>query len=107
MTNFASVRDNNLKTAKDAGFKNATSISFVPNQKLGMGYYTIEVAASPQQLSSNSYVLNTLKDLVRTKENGTFYYTYGKFSSLEEAVKIQKELDGKGIKNTVIQKMAK
>ena len=107
VTNFASVRDNNLKTAKDAGFKNATSISFVPNQKLGMGYYTIEVAASQQKLSSNSYVLNTLKDLVRTKENGTFYYTYGKFSSLEEAVKIQKELDGKGIKNTVIQKMAK
>ncbi|MGZ5192441.1 MAG: N-acetylmuramoyl-L-alanine amidase family protein, partial [Kaistella sp.] len=39
-TNMASVRDNNLKTAKDAGFKNATSISFIPNQKLGIGYYT-------------------------------------------------------------------
>ena len=50
VTNFASVRDNNLKTAKDAGFKNATSISFVPNQKLGMGYYTIEVAAIQQKI---------------------------------------------------------
>lgn len=107
VTNFASVRDNNLKTARDAGFNNATSISFVPAQKLGIGYYTIEVAVSPQKLSSNSYLLNTLKEVERTKENGVFYYTYGKFSSLEDAVKAQKDLDTKGIKNTVIQKVAK
>lgn len=107
VTNFASVRDNNLKTARDAGFNNATSISFVPAQKLGIGYYTIEVAASPQKLSSNSYLLNTLKEVERTKENGVFYYTYGKFSSLEDAIKAQKDLDAKGIKNTVIQKVAK
>jgi N-acetylmuramoyl-L-alanine amidase len=107
VTNFASVRDNNLKTARDAGFNNATSISFVPAQKLGIGYYTIEVAVSPQKLSSNSYLLNTLKEVERTKENGVFYYTYGKFSSLEDAIKAQKDLDTKGIKNTVIQKVAK
>ena len=107
VTNFASVRDNNLKTARDAGFNNATSISFVPAQKLGIGYFTIEVAASPQKLSSNSYLLNTLKEVERTKENGVFYYTYGKFSSLEDAIKAQKDLDTKGIKNTVIQKVAK
>lgn len=107
VTNFASVRDNNLKTARDAGFNNATSISFVPAQKLGIGYYTIEVAVSPQKLSSNSYLLNTLKEVERNKENGVFYYTYGKFSSLEEAIKAQKDLDTKGIKNTVIQKVAK
>lgn len=107
VTNFASVRDNNLKTARDAGFNNATSISFVPAQKLGIGYYAIEVAASPQKLSSNSYLLNTLKEVERTKENGVFYYTYGKFSSLEDAIKAQKDLDTKGIKNTVIQKVAK
>ena len=107
VTNFASVRDNNLKTARDAGFNNATSISFVPAQKLGIGYYTIEVAASPQKLSSNSYLLNTLKEVERNKENGVFYYTYGKFSSLEDAIKAQKDIDTKGIKNTVIQKVAK
>ena len=107
VTNFASVRDNNLKTARDAGFNNATAISFVPAQKLGIGYYTIEVAASPQKLSSNSYLLNTLKEVERNKENGVFYYTYGKFSSLEDAIKAQKDLDTKGIKNTVIQKVAK
>ena len=107
VTNFASVRDNNLKTARDAGFNNATAISFVPAQKLGIGYYTIEVAVSPQKLSSNSYLLNTLKEVERNKENGVFYYTYGKFSSLEEAIKAQKDLDTKGIKNTVIQKVAK
>ncbi|HMU07928.1 MAG TPA: N-acetylmuramoyl-L-alanine amidase [Kaistella sp.] len=107
VTNFASVRDNNLKTARDAGFNNATSISFVPAQKLGIGYYTIEVAVSPQKLSSNSYLLNTLKEVERNKENGVFYYTYGKFSSLEDAIKAQKDLDTKGIKNTVIQKVAK
>lgn len=106
-TNLASVRDNNLKTARDAGFKNATSISFIPNQKLGTGFYTIELAVSEQKLSSNSYVLNTLKDVNRVKENGKFYYTYGKFLSLEEAVKIQKDLEGRGVKNTVIQKSFK
>ncbi len=103
-TNFASVRDNNVKTAKDAGFRNATSISFVPNQKLGIGYYTIEIAVTEQKLSANSYMLSTLKDVVRTKENGKFYYTYGRFSTLEEAVNAQKTLEDKGIKNTVIQK---
>ena len=107
VTNMASVRDNNLKTAKDAGFRNASSISFVPNQKLGTGYYTLEVAVSDQKLSSNSFMLNTLKDVNRTKENGKFYYTYGKFSSLEEAVKIQKQLDEKGIKNATIQKISR
>ena len=104
VTNLASVRDNNLKTAKDAGFRNATAISFIPNQRLGVGNYTLEVAVSDQKLSANSFMLNSLKDVNRTKEKGKFIYTYGKFSSLEEAVKMQKELDDKGIKNTVIQK---
>ncbi|WP_304343306.1 N-acetylmuramoyl-L-alanine amidase [Chryseobacterium koreense] len=107
VTNMASVRDNNLKTAREAGFNNATSISFVPNQKLGIGYYNIELAVTDQKLSSNSPILNTLKDVERDKVNGKFYYTYGKFSSLEEAVAAQKELEDKGIKNTVIQKVAK
>jgi N-acetylmuramoyl-L-alanine amidase len=106
-TNLASVRDANLKTAKDAGFRNATSISFIPNQKLGAGFYTIELAVSDQKLSSNSPILNTLKDVNRTKENGKFYYTYGKFLSLEEAIKIQKYLEGRGVKNTIIQKSFK
>ena len=106
-TNLASVRDANLKTARDAGFKNATSISFIPNQKLGTGFYTIELAVSDQKLSSNSYILNTLKDVSRVKENGKFYYTYGKFLSLEEAIKIQKDLEGRGVKNTIIQKSFK
>ena len=107
VTNLASVRDNNLKTAKDAGFKNSTSISFIPNQKLGTGYYTLEVAASDQKLSANSYLLNTLKNVTREKERGMFYYTYGKFATLEEAVKTQKEIEEKGIKNTVIQKLSR
>ncbi len=107
VTNFASVRDINLKTARDAGFRNATSISFVPDQKLGIGHYTIEVAVTDQKLSSNSFILNALKGVDRNKQNGKFYYTYGKFASLEEAVKTQKELDGKGIKNTVIQKLSR
>lgn len=106
-TNFASVRDNNLKTARDAGFRNATSISFVPNQKLGTGFYTLEVAAGTQKLSSNSPILNTLKDVQRVKENGKFLYTYGRFSSLEDAVKAQKSIEAKGIKNSVIQKKLK
>ncbi len=106
-TNLASVRNNNLKSAKDAGFKNASYATFVPNQKLSSGYYTLELAASDKKLSSNSYMLNTLKGVNRQKENGVYYYTYGRFSTLEEAVKVLNELEGKGIKNAVIQKLSK
>ena len=107
-TNFASVRDNNLKTAKDAGFKNAVPIGFVPDQKLAAGYYTLELAATKDKLSSNSFVLQTLKDKVtRNKENGIFYYTYGNVKSMEEAIALQKDLEKKGIRNTVIQKVLK
>lgn len=105
-TNYASVRDHNLKTAKDAGFKNATAIGFTPNQKLGKGYYTLEVAASKSRISSNNFMLKTLGDKVtRTKTDGIFYYTYGNVKSLEEAVELQKDLEKKGIKGAVIQKV--
>lgn len=104
-TNMVSVRDNNLKTAKDAGFKNAYSVGFIPNQNLGTGFYTIELIAAEDKLSSNSYILNSLKDVHRDKEKGVFYYTYGKFKSLEQAVQIQNDLEKKGIKNTVIEKV--
>lgn len=107
VTNMASVKDINLRTAKDAGFKNAYAVGFIPNQKLSIGYYNIEVYAGKDKLSANSYILQTLKDVDRTKSNGIFYYTYGKVYSLEDAVKLQKELESKGIKNTVIQKIFK
>lgn len=104
VSNLASVRDINTKTAKDAGFRNAFAIGFMPNQKLTAGYYTLEVYTGPDKLSSNSPILLTLKNAERNKENGVFYYTYGKYYTLEDAVKAQKELDAKGIKNSVIQK---
>ncbi len=105
-TNFASVRDSNLKTAKDAGFKNATSIGFLPNQSLTKGYYTLELEATKTRLSSNSHLLKTLKDQVtRTKDGGLFYYTYGNVKTLEKAVELQKDLEKKGIKGSVIQKL--
>jgi len=106
-TNMASVRDNNLKTAKDAGFRNAVSVGFVPNQNLAQGYYRLEIAATKDKLSSNSPILQQLKSVDRRKENGFFFYTYGKFASLEEAVKVQKDLDEQGIKNTIIEKISK
>ncbi|MFC7346713.1 N-acetylmuramoyl-L-alanine amidase [Chryseobacterium zhengzhouense] len=104
VTNMASIKDINLKTAKDAGFRNAYAVGFMPNQKLSIGYYNIEVYTGKDKLSSNSYILQTLKDVERNKSNGMFYYTYGKVYTLEDAVKLQKELEDKGIKNTVIQK---
>lgn len=104
-TNFASVRDSNVKTARDAGFKNAVPVAFIPDQRISKGYYTIEVAVSKQKLPSNSFVLKTLKDVERKKEKGSFYYTYGKVYSLEDAVKLQKELEAKGIRNTIIEKV--
>ncbi|AZA87179.1 N-acetylmuramoyl-L-alanine amidase [Chryseobacterium shandongense] len=106
VTNLASVRDINIKTAKDAGFRNAYAVGFMPNQKLNTGYYTIEVY-SGDKLNGNSFILQNLKNVERNKENGVFYYTYGKVQTLEDAVKLQKDLEAKGIKNTVIQKVAK
>lgn len=104
-TNMASIRDNNLKTAKDAGFKNAYAVGFIPNQTMGSGYYTLELYASKDKLSGNSYILSALKNVTRTKEKGVFYYTFGKYKSLEEAVEAQDDLEKKGIKNTVIEKV--
>ena len=107
-TNLASVRDSNLKTAKDAGFRNAIAVGFIPGQKMATGYYTIELAVTKEKLSSNSPLLQILgKEVQRKKESGTFYYTYGKFSSLEEVVTAIKELENKGIKDVVIQKVYK
>nr|WP_312195924.1 N-acetylmuramoyl-L-alanine amidase [Epilithonimonas vandammei] len=106
-TNYASVRDNNLKTAKDSGFRNAIPISFVPNQSLASGYYTIEVYAGKDKLDSKSHIMKTLPNMERNKENGVFYYTYGKYKTLEEAVNTQKELENKNIINTVIEKRIK
>lgn len=107
VSNFASIRDINLKTARDAGFKNAFAVGFVPNQKLNSGYYTLELLATKDKLSSNHPMLQKLKNVERVKESGMFYYTYGQFSSLEDAVKAQKDLEGSGIKNTVIQRVNK
>lgn len=106
VTNMASVKDINLKTAKDAGFRNAYAVGFMPNQKLLTGYYTIEVYTG-EKLNGNSFIMQTLKDVERNKESGVFYYTYGKVFTLEDAVKLQKDLETKGIKNTVIQKVFK
>lgn len=103
VTNLASVRDINIKTAKDAGFRNAYAVGFMPNQKISSGYYTIELYTG-EKLNGNSYILQALKGVDRDKESGVFYYTYGKVYTLEDAVKLQKEVESKGIKNTIIQK---
>ncbi|WP_394660290.1 N-acetylmuramoyl-L-alanine amidase [uncultured Chryseobacterium sp.] len=106
VTNMASVRDINIRTAKDAGFRNAYAVGFMPNQKLNSGYYTIEVYVG-DKLNGNSPILQALKDVERNKESGVFYYTYGKVYTLEDAVKLQKDIEAKGIENTVIQKVFK
>ena len=103
-TNYASIREQNLKTAKDAGFRNATAVAFIPNQRLSEGYYTLEVAVSPSRLSKDSPIFTKLKDVDRQKIEDKHYYTYGKVKSLEEAVKLKKEVEEKGILDVVIQK---
>lgn len=105
VTNFASIKENNLKTAKDAGFRNATAVSFVPNQNINIGYYRIELYAGKEKLPKSSPILSLLKDVQKIKADGVFYYTYGEVKSLEAAIKLQKDLDEKGIKNTVIEKV--
>ncbi len=106
-TNYASVRDQHLKTARDAGFRNAYAVSFVPNQKLSSGYYTLEVFVGKDKLQNDSYILKNLKNVERKRENGLFYYTYGEAKSLEDAIKLQNDLEKLGIKNSVIQKVNK
>ena len=105
-TNYASIRDENLKTAKDAGFKNATVVSFTPDQKLSQGYYTIELAASPSKLPKDSPV-NKIPDVKREKVGDMHCYTVGNVKTLEEAVKLRKQMEEQGIKNPVIQKKNK
>ena len=107
VSNFASIRDINLKTARDAGFKNAFAVGFIPNQKLNSGHYTLELTATKDKLSSNNPMLQKLKNVERNKENGIFYYTYGQYSSFEDAVKAQKDVEAMGFKNAVIQKVNK
>ncbi len=107
VSNYASIRDANLKTARDAGFKNAYAVGFVPNQALNSGFYTLELYVGKDKLPSDSFILKSLKDVQRDKLNGMFYYTYGEVKTLEEAVELQKTLEEKGIKNSVIQKTVK
>lgn len=101
-TNYASVRDANLKTAKDAGFRNATAVSFVPNQKMANGFYTIEVYAGEDRLKNDSPILKMLQNVEREKVNGIFSYTYGRAETLEEALKLQQKVEGMGIRNTAL-----
>jgi N-acetylmuramoyl-L-alanine amidase len=107
VTNFASIKEANLKTAKDAGFRNASAVSFTPNQNMNSGYYRIELYSGKEKLPKSSTILKTLPNAERTKADGVFYYTYGEVKSLEAAVKLQKELEEKGITNTIIEKVYK
>jgi N-acetylmuramoyl-L-alanine amidase len=107
VTNFASIKEANLKTAKDAGFKNATAISFIPNQKMNSGYYRIEIYAGKEKLPKSSPILKTLENLEKEKAEGIFYYYYGNLNSLEAAIKLQNDLEEKGITNTTIEKIYK
>lgn len=107
VTNFASIKEANLKTAKDAGFKNATAISFIPNQKMNSGYYRIEIYAGKEKLPKSSPILKTLENLEKEKADGVFYYYYGNLNSLEAAIKLQNDLEEKGITNTTIEKIYK
>ena len=107
VTNFASIKEANLKTAKDAGFKNATAISFIPNQKMNSGYYRIEIYAGKEKLPKSSPILKTLENIEKEKADGIFYYYYGNLNSLEAAIKLQNDLEEKGITNTTIEKVYK
>ena len=107
VTNYASIKEANLKTAKDAGFRNASAVSFTPNQNMNSGYYRIELYSGKEKLPKTSIIMKTLPNAERTKADGVFYYTYGEVKSLEAAIKLQKELEEKGINNTFIEKVYK
>ena len=102
-TNLESVKNQNLKTAKEAGFKSASVKTFIPHQSLSRGYYTIEIMVSQSRLPKNDPIV-LLEGVEREKMDGNYYYTYGMVKTLEEAVELRKSLEKKGIKNAVIQK---
>jgi N-acetylmuramoyl-L-alanine amidase len=74
---------------------------------MNTGYYRIEVYTGKEKLPKSSPILKTLENVEREKADGTFYYTYGNVNSLEAAIKLQKELEDKGITNTIIEKVYK
>ena len=74
---------------------------------MNSGYYRIELYSGKEKLPKSSTILKTLPNAERTKADGVFYYTYGEVKSLEAAVKLQKELEEKGITNTIIEKVYK
>lgn len=103
-TNLDSQKAQNLKQAKDAGFRSAVVVNFTPKEKLAEGYYTIELGDFESRLSKNDPILTSFNGVEREKFNGRHYYTYGNVKTLEEAVELKKQAEEKGIKNAVIQK---
>ncbi|QCX52942.1 N-acetylmuramoyl-L-alanine amidase [Elizabethkingia sp. JS20170427COW] len=104
VTNLESGKIANLEKVKSAGFNNAKAVAFKTNEKLKRGYYTIEVAVSDSRLRNNDKIFQVLGDVNREKIKGVFHYTYGNVNTLESAVKLQKQIEDKGINNTVIEK---
>ena len=74
---------------------------------MNTGYYRLEVYSGKDKLPNSSPVIKLLKEVERVKANGMFYYTYGNVKSLEAAIKLQKDLEEKGITNTTIEKVYK
>lgn len=103
-TNLESVKNQNIKTAKEAGFRSPIAKNFTPNQYLRNGYYTLEVAVASSRLPKSSPVLTLLNGVEREKIGSNHYYTYGNVKTLEQAIELKKEVESKGIKNVIIQK---
>ncbi len=66
-----------------------------------------EVIKKAHQVLIKKYHPDLYVGVEREKADGTFYYTYGNVNSLEAAIKLQKELEDKGITNTIIEKIYK
>ena len=74
---------------------------------MNSGYYRIEIYAGKEKLPKSSPILKTLENIEKEKADGIFYYYYGNLNSLEAAIKLQNDLEEKGITNTTIEKVYK
>jgi N-acetylmuramoyl-L-alanine amidase len=65
-------------------------------------FFRVQFATSPTKKSLNSPEYKTLNDIRYYIQNKTYKYTSGNFSSMDEAVNYQHEVQKKGFKDAFV-----
>lgn len=107
-TTLLSEKDKMLDIAKKAGFVEAKALEFAKNEKLTLGFYSIEILQSTQKYAVDDEVFEKVEtEVQRIKKDKMFYYYSGKFATIEEAEKARNTLVKAGFQNAIITKFDK